>query len=85
MDRPATTTIVRTFSWSVVPLTRSIAPRMTRLVRNVRTILATPFSRATGAKPKGLVTCRSRVPHCTSLPMSFEMEEYAPTDSVHRK
>jgi len=63
----------------------SIAARTIAEMRNVRTTFATPFKRATGANPNGVVTCRSRVPHWTSLPMSFETDEYAPTDSVHRK
>jgi hypothetical protein len=47
----------------------------TALVTNVRTTFATPFSSATGANPNGVVMCRSSVPHCTSLPMSFDTAE----------
>jgi len=71
----ATTTTVKTFRLSVVPVITSMMARMSAEVRNVRTSLATPFSSATGAKPKGVITCRSRVPHWTSLPISFEIEE----------
>ena len=85
IDSPATNTMVRTLSSSVVPVTASITPRTIPEVKNVRITFASPFSSATGANPNGVITWRSKVPHCTSLPMSFEIAEYAPTERVHRK
>ncbi len=85
MVNDATTTTVRTFNWSVVPVIASITASTTVEVMNVRTTFATPLQNATGAKPNGVMTCRSSVPHWASLPMSFEMDWYAPTESDHRK
>jgi len=72
---PATGTTVIGSRLSRVPVSSSMTASTTALVRNVRITFATPFKRATGANPNGVVMCRSKGPHCTSLPMSLDTDE----------